>query len=216
MKLNTFLISSLAFSVKIWILDQLGSKIILGFLMSIFGLLFLIYYGYLDGIPYIKQKKQMFKGASVVYSLVTNLLSNFSTSNKSGKIEREAAHRKFKSKLVEEVHLEKHGKSYRVYLPKDVDVIEEMIKYKVYLVGKKGEHIDITHPPGIAYMVTAYHLGGEKIIVKEKSSGKLVYEYDETTIPSFYYDYRDEITEGEVVGNEIVEIDEIPIEVKQD
>ena len=182
MKITGILVGSLALSIKIWILDQINTKIVGGILISLFITVLLAYYGYLDNIEYIRKKRTLLSGFSIAFSALSNIISAFSNNNS----KKEKRKRKFKSKLVEEIEIEKHGRKQTIYLPYDVEVAKEMLKYKVYLVDKKNEEHDITHPPGITYSISAFHLGGEKIIVKERATGKIIREYDETDIPNFF------------------------------
>lgn len=174
LKFSGLLISSLALSIKIWILDQFGPQYVILTVIGLITFIYLAYKGYLDYFESIRKKRMMMNYSTTLLNTALSLIPN-----------KEKPKKTINSNLVEEIHIERHGRKHVVYVPYDSSLVSEMIKYKVYLV-KGNNTIDITHPPGISHMVSAYHLDGDKIIVKDKVSGKTVKEYEEADIPCFY------------------------------
>ena len=84
------------------------------------------------------------------------------------------------------------GKDYKIHIPYDKSKTRSMMKKKVFLIRKlktkdpertENEKIEITHKPGIPYLLTAKEMNGLKIIVEIDT--KLVKEYQENEAPKF-------------------------------
>lgn len=86
---------------------------------------------------------------------------------------------KSKSALI----LYKHGgKDHRVCIPYDRSRVISMMRKDVKLITDDDE-IDITHKPGIPYLLSAFQMGGIKIVVKKDN--KVVREYTDHDIPNY-------------------------------
>ena len=88
------------------------------------------------------------------------------------------------------------GKTYNVCIPYDRSKFTSMNRKKVYLIKKeiqpetqseigseKDIETDITHKPGIPYLLSAIDLGGDYIIVKKDN--QVIKKYEGDTIPEF-------------------------------
>lgn len=85
------------------------------------------------------------------------------------------------------VILYKHGgKEHKVCVPYDRSKSRIMLRKEVYLVrngGEKEERIEITHKPGVPYLLSAKEMGGSKIIVIKDN--KIIKEYGEDEKPAY-------------------------------
>ncbi len=77
------------------------------------------------------------------------------------------------------------GKSYNLCVPFDQAKAIHMRRRNAYLV-KGEERIEITHKPGIPYMISAKEMGGEKIIVDK--DGIVLKEYGADDVPKYLED----------------------------
>lgn len=87
--------------------------------------------------------------------------------------------RKTKSALVVFTH---GGKQHRVSVPYDRSKGRTMTRKQVWLVSG-DTRTNITHKPGIPYLMTAEELGGEKIVVEKDN--KVVREYGLEDTPNY-------------------------------
>ncbi len=74
------------------------------------------------------------------------------------------------------------GKQHRICIPYDNTKSRHMRRKKVYLI-RKGDKIEITHKPGIPYLLSSKDMGGDKIIVEKDS--KVVQEYGIEDVPNY-------------------------------
>ena len=74
------------------------------------------------------------------------------------------------------------GKSYNVCIPYDRSKSRAMLRKKVILIGD-GFREDITHKPGIPYLLTPAQMGGQKIIVTKDN--KIIHEYGPDDMPNY-------------------------------
>ncbi len=86
---------------------------------------------------------------------------------------------KTKSALISFTH---GGKQHHVSVPYDRSKGRKMGRMVVWLVGSE-ERIDITHKPGIPYLLSAEQMGGDKIIVMK--DGNTIKEYSGDEIPNW-------------------------------
>jgi len=77
------------------------------------------------------------------------------------------------------------GKSYNLCIPFDQAKAKHMRRRNVYLI-KDGEKIEITHKPGVPYLITAKEMGGEKIIVVK--DGIILKGYSSDEVPKYLED----------------------------
>jgi len=81
----------------------------------------------------------------------------------------------------------KHGgKDHKVCVPYDRSKSRPMLRKKVFLVRNDDNEeklLEITHKPGVPYLLSATEMGGSKIIVIKDS--KIVKEYKKEDIPNF-------------------------------
>lgn len=125
-----------------------------------------LYYGYYYGKNYLNQ---------YIMSKVLNELNK--KQNEEGEVFKPLE--KSKSALI----LYKHGgKDHRVCIPYDRSRVISMMRKDVKLITNEGE-IDITHKPGIPYLLSAFQMGGNKILVKKDN--KIIREYVEHEIPNY-------------------------------
>lgn len=75
------------------------------------------------------------------------------------------------------------GKNYTIQVPFDQKRVLDMSTIQVTLHRDEETTVDITHQPGMPYLLTAMHYGGRSITVTNKISG-LVYDYG--TKPPLY------------------------------
>lgn len=79
------------------------------------------------------------------------------------------------------------GKQHKVCVPYDRKKSMKMLRKTVFLIKdnetEKTNKIDITHKPGIPYLLTPKQMGGIKIIVEKDN--KILKEYTEDEIPEF-------------------------------
>ena len=81
------------------------------------------------------------------------------------------------------VILYKHGgKEHKVCVHYDRTKLRPMLRKKVFLI-KSDERIEITHKPGVPYLLTAKDMGGIKIIVVKDNN--TIKEYQEEEIPNY-------------------------------
>ena len=77
----------------------------------------------------------------------------------------------------------KHGgKQHKVCVPYDRTKSRTMLRKKVFLV-KAGEKIEITHKPGVPYLLSSKDMGGEKILVTKDN--QTIKEYSNEEIPKY-------------------------------
>lgn len=87
------------------------------------------------------------------------------------------------------------GKEHKVCVPYDRTKSRKMLRKKVFLVRssdspdekeeRKEERIEITHKPGVPYLLTPREMGGIRIeVIKD---GTVIQEYNETEVP-YYLD----------------------------
>ena len=72
------------------------------------------------------------------------------------------------------------GKQSKVHIPYNRRKLVSMVSKKVFLIYHDGERIEITHKPGVPYLISAHEMGGEKIVVEKEGKVILTYESDET------------------------------------
>ncbi len=92
---------------------------------------------------------------------------------------------KTKSALISFTH---GGKQHHVSVPYDRSKGRKMGRNRVFLVGNVDHNTityqtDITHKPGIPYLLSADDMGGDKIIVMK--DGIIVKEYSGDEIPNW-------------------------------
>ena len=79
------------------------------------------------------------------------------------------------------------GKQHQVCIPYDRTKSRNMLRKKVYLVRNEDKtgltKTEITHKPGVPYLLSAQDMGGDKIVV-EKDNNILI-EYDKDEIPNY-------------------------------
>lgn len=75
------------------------------------------------------------------------------------------------------------GKDHKVCIPYDRSKATSMLRKEVKLYFTDGETIDITHKPGVPYLLSANDMGGVKIIVSKNNIN--IKEYSEDQIPNF-------------------------------
>lgn len=85
------------------------------------------------------------------------------------------------------------GMNHKVCVPYDRSKSRKMLRKKVFLVrlvsnevsneNPAEERIEITHKPGIPYLLSAHDMGGTKIIVTK--DGNIIQEYSEHEIPKY-------------------------------
>jgi len=74
------------------------------------------------------------------------------------------------------------GKEHKVCIPYDRTKSTSMLRKEVKLI-LDNEEIDITHKPGVPYLLSANDMGGSKInVVKD---GKIIKEYVSDEIPGY-------------------------------
>lgn len=76
------------------------------------------------------------------------------------------------------------GKTHSIYVPYNRRKSSKMVKHNVYLY-KGDEKIDITQKPGVPYLVSAFNLGGDMIVVENKE-GEVLHTYKEEEIPDCF------------------------------
>lgn len=74
------------------------------------------------------------------------------------------------------------GKEHKVCIPYDRTKSTSMLRKEVKLISVDGE-IDITHKPGVPYLLSANEMGGSKITVVK--DGKIIKEYIDDEIPGY-------------------------------
>ena len=74
------------------------------------------------------------------------------------------------------------GKQQKIYVPYDRKKTVSMLRKKVFLI-KTGESTEITHKPGVPYLLSPKQMGGNKITIMK--DGKIVKTYGEDEIPGF-------------------------------
>lgn len=74
-----------------------------------------------------------------------------------------------------------NNKIYRIIIPYNRRRIRSMSQHQVFLV-KGNDRVDITHQPGIPYLITAEEMGGDSIIILDESNN-IIKELDKTSIP---------------------------------
>ena len=80
----------------------------------------------------------------------------------------------------------KHGgKEHKVCVPYDRSKSRAMLRKQVFLIRDEGEQdrIEITHKPGVPYLLSASEMGGIKIIVIKDN--QVVKEYESNEVPKF-------------------------------
>ena len=77
------------------------------------------------------------------------------------------------------------GKQHNVCVPYDRKKSMKMLRKTVFLIkdNDKTDKINITHKPGIPYLLSPKQMGGIKIIVEKDN--KILKEYTEDEIPKF-------------------------------
>jgi hypothetical protein len=78
------------------------------------------------------------------------------------------------------IHFEHSGKGSKVHIPYNRRKVVSMMRKKVYLVTDSGDEIDITHKPGVPYLLTPSDMKGKEIIVKQDDKVIKTYTSDET------------------------------------
>lgn len=72
------------------------------------------------------------------------------------------------------------GKNYKVCVPYDSSKVRGALRKEVFLI-RGNERIDITHKPGIPYLLSAKDMGGNRIIVTKDE--QILNEFEENEIP---------------------------------
>nr|QBK91635.1 MAG: uncharacterized protein LCPAC302_02550 [Pithovirus LCPAC302] len=75
------------------------------------------------------------------------------------------------------------GKQHKICVPYDTSKRRNMLRKKVYLIKGNERLLEITHKPGVPYLLSANDMGGTKIIVEK--DGKTVQEYENDTVPKY-------------------------------
>lgn len=76
------------------------------------------------------------------------------------------------------------GKIFSIYVPHDRSKSASMLRKKVFLIKKNNEKVDISQKPGIPYLISADHLGGDQILV-ENLSGEIIKSFEASEIPGY-------------------------------
>lgn len=135
-------------------------------LTLLFGSTIGLYYGYRYGKSYLQ---------SYIISKVMEELNKKQEEEGTPFISMERA----KSAVI----LYKHGgKEYKVCVPYDRTKSRAMLRKEVFLLSDNGK-IDITHKPGVPYLLSAEKMGGVKIVVVKDN--KTIREYDKDEIPEY-------------------------------
>ena len=77
------------------------------------------------------------------------------------------------------------GKNHNICVPYDRSKSRKMLRKEVFLV-RLDDHenrVEITHKPGVPYLLSAKEMGGIKIVVTK--DGETIREYGEDEIPNF-------------------------------
>ena len=77
------------------------------------------------------------------------------------------------------------GKQSKLYIPYDRTKMSKMIRKKVFLIMDKEieERIDITHKPGVPYLISPQKMGGIKIVVEKDNI--IIQTYELNDIPNY-------------------------------
>ena len=84
------------------------------------------------------------------------------------------------------VMFEYGGKQSKVHIPYNRRKMVSMMRKKVFLIrptkdtDEEDEKIEITHKPGVPYLLSAREMGGNKIIVKKDNDIIQTYDVDDT------------------------------------
>lgn len=76
------------------------------------------------------------------------------------------------------------GKPCIIHIPYNMAKIASMAQFKVLLLRKQHDSLNITQEPGIPYMVSASQLGGYAIQITDEESGN-VFTYQADQIPGY-------------------------------
>lgn len=76
------------------------------------------------------------------------------------------------------------NKEYTLFVPYSRTKSLSMIEINAFLVKRGGEKVDITQQPGIPYLVSAYDMNAEKIILLNNKTGKS-FDYLHKTMPLY-------------------------------
>lgn len=79
------------------------------------------------------------------------------------------------------------GKSHNICIPFDQNKAKYMRRKDVYLI-RDGDEIEITHKPGVPYLLSAEEMGGDSIVVKK--DGTILKIYNSTEIPKYLEDIK--------------------------
>jgi hypothetical protein len=80
------------------------------------------------------------------------------------------------------------GKSHNLCIPFDQSKAKHMRRRDVYLI-RGTEKIEITHKPGVPYLISAKDMGGDKIVVEK--DGIILKEYIVSELPKYLEDIDD-------------------------
>lgn len=80
------------------------------------------------------------------------------------------------------VMFEHGGKQHRVCIPYDRTKSRAMLRKKVYLI-RGNDKIEITHKPGVPYLLSAKDMGGNNIVVEKDK--EIIHEYCAEDAPAY-------------------------------
>ena len=81
------------------------------------------------------------------------------------------------------IHYKHGGKEHKVCVPYDRSKSRPMLRKDVFLINDDDSRIEITHKPGVPYLLSAGDMGGSKIIVIKDN--KIIKEYEKTDVPNY-------------------------------
>jgi hypothetical protein len=83
-----------------------------------------------------------------------------------------------------------NNKKYMVCIPFSRVKVSKTVGYKAELIYCDGRRLDITHQPGIPYLISATNLGGLAIEIKNSFNEK-IFQYHENVIPGYAIELED-------------------------
>ena len=82
------------------------------------------------------------------------------------------------------INIQHGGNTNSIYIPYNRRLVTKMLNTRAFLL--KGEDkIEITHKPGVPYLVSAKQMGGDMIVIENKE-GHVLNCYKDDEIPNYF------------------------------